>query len=129
MLAQAFLTGGASNHSPAIGANRNGTPVLIGKIKIEAAHMLSDADIDRPLGTIKLRARFEQIERRPDHGPARCGPSRLVVASAQPGSETFAANGPSFSVSVCYEIGECNPLGSVKYLLTKRHLLEHQPFT
>jgi hypothetical protein len=31
----------------------------VGKIKIEPADMLSDAGIDRPLGSIKLRARFE----------------------------------------------------------------------
>ena len=37
--------------------------MLIGKIKIEAAGMLSDADIDRALGTIELRACFEEIER------------------------------------------------------------------
>jgi hypothetical protein len=34
-----------------------------GKIKIEPAGMLGDAGIDRALGTIKLRAGFEQIER------------------------------------------------------------------
>jgi hypothetical protein len=39
--------------------------VLIGKIKIDAARMLSDADADHPLGSIKLRARLKQIERRP----------------------------------------------------------------
>jgi hypothetical protein len=37
--------------------------MLIGKIKIEAAGMLSEADIDRPFGSIKLRVCFEQIER------------------------------------------------------------------
>jgi hypothetical protein len=34
--------------------------MLIGKIKIEPAGMLGDAGIDRALGTIKLRAGFEQ---------------------------------------------------------------------
>jgi hypothetical protein len=53
----------ASEHSPAVGTNRNGAPMLIGKIKIEPAGMLGDAGIDRALGTIKLRAGFEQIER------------------------------------------------------------------
>ena len=48
---------------PAIGANRNDTPMLISKIKVEPAGMLSDADIDCPLGTVKLRACFQQIER------------------------------------------------------------------
>jgi hypothetical protein len=44
---------------PPIGSDLNGTPELVGKIKIEAAGMLSDADMDRPLESIKLRARFE----------------------------------------------------------------------
>jgi hypothetical protein len=48
--------------------------MFIGKIKIEAAVMLSDADIDCVLGSIKFRAGFEQIERRPDHRRARGGP-------------------------------------------------------
>jgi hypothetical protein len=72
-----------------------------------------------------LCARFEQIERRPDYRRARCGPGRLIVAAPQPGSETCTANGPSFSVAVCYEIGECDPAGGMKYLLTEGHLLEH----
>jgi hypothetical protein len=50
---------GRSKHLPAIGSDLNGTPTLVGKIKIEAAGMLSDADVDYPLGAIKLRARFE----------------------------------------------------------------------
>jgi hypothetical protein len=53
----------ASEHSPAIGANRNGTPMLVGKIEIDPARMLSNAHADPPLRSIKLRARFEQIER------------------------------------------------------------------
>jgi hypothetical protein len=76
--------------------------VLIGKIQIEAARMLSDADADHPLGSIKLRARLKQIERRPDRCRACRGPGRLVVTTPQPRSETFAANGPSFAVAACY---------------------------
>src|SRR6516225_10231472 len=100
--------------------------MLIGKIKIEAIGMLSDADIDRPLGSIKLRARFEQIERRSDRGPARHGPGGSVVAAPKPSSEPFAANGPSFSVAFCHEIGESGPARIVKQLLTERHLVEHR---
>ena len=48
--------------------------MLIGKIKIEPAGMLGDAGTDRPLGSIKLRARFEKIERRPDHRGAGAAP-------------------------------------------------------
>jgi hypothetical protein len=28
-------------------------------------------------------------------------------------------------VAICYEIGVCDPVGSVKHLLTDRQLLEH----
>ena len=59
--------------------------MFVGKIKIEAAVMLSNADIDRALGSIKLRAGFEQIERRPDHRRARSGPGA-------PGSSSAAAS-------------------------------------
>ena len=90
--------------------------MLIGKIEIEAPRMLSDADTYGPLGSIKLRARFEEIERRPDYRRARSGPGGLVIAAPQPVSEMFAANGPSFSMAVRYEIGECDPGGSVKQL-------------
>jgi hypothetical protein len=37
--------------------------MLIGKTKIEPAGMLRDTGADRALGSIKLRAGFEQIER------------------------------------------------------------------
>ena len=99
--------------------------MIVGKIEIDPTSMLSEADIDCPLGSIKLRARFEQIERRRDRRPARCGPVRLVVAAPQPGPESLAADGPSFSVAVCYEIGERDPAGSVKYIFAQRHPLEH----
>jgi len=99
--------------------------MIVGKIEIDPTSMLSEADIDCPLGSIKLRARFEQIERRRDRRPARCGPVRLVVAAPQPGPESLAADGPSFSVAVLDEIGECDAAGSVENLFTERHLLEH----
>ena len=99
--------------------------MLISKVEIEPAGMLSDADIDRALGSIELRAGLEEIERRPDHRRARSGPGRLVVAAPQPISEMFAANGPSFSMTICYEVGECHPAESVKQLLTEHYLIEH----
>ena len=99
--------------------------MLIGKIKIQPAGMLSDTDVDAPLGRIKLRARLKQIERRPEGRRTRCVSGRLVVAAPQPCSETLAANGPSFSVAHCYKIGECDPAGSVKQLLAEHHIVEH----
>ncbi len=38
------------------------TPTLVGKIEIDPAGILSDASMDDPLGAIKLRAGFEEIE-------------------------------------------------------------------
>lgn len=40
-------------HAPSIATNRNGTPTLVGKIKIEPAGMLSDAGMDYLLAAIK----------------------------------------------------------------------------
>jgi hypothetical protein len=55
--------------------------MLIGKIKIQPAGMLSDTDVDAPLGRIKLRARLKQIERRPEGRRTRCVSGRLVGAA------------------------------------------------
>src|ERR1044071_7975462 len=49
----------------------------------------------------------------------------MVVAAPHPGAETFAANGPGFSVAVCYEISECNAAWIMEHLFTKDHLVEH----
>jgi hypothetical protein len=85
--------------------------------------MLSETDTDRPLGSVKLRARFEQVERCPDHGRAGGGPRRMIVAA--PHLQTFAANGSRFAVPICYEIGVGDATGSVKDLVTDGHILEH----
>ena len=87
--------------------------------------MLSHADTVRPLGSIKLRACFQEIECRPDHRRTRSDPGRPVIAASYPVSESFAANGPSFSVTLRNEIGECDAGRSVKQLLTEHHLGEH----
>jgi hypothetical protein len=99
--------------------------MFVGEIQIEPPGMLRETHTDGPLGSIKLRARFEQIERGPDHGGTRRGAGRVVVAAPDPGSETFAADRPSFSMAIRYEIGVCDPAGGVKHLLTNRQLLEH----
>jgi hypothetical protein len=99
--------------------------MFVGQIQIEPSGMLRETHTDGPLGSIKLRARLEQIERGPDHGGTRRGAGRVVVAAPDPGSETFAANRPSFSVAVRYEIGVCDPASGVKHLLTNCQLLEH----
>jgi hypothetical protein len=89
------------------------------------AGMLSDAGMNDPLGAIKLRAGFEEIEHRTEHRRAGGGSGGAVIAAPHPGSETFAANGPGFSVAVCYEIGECDPVGRVKQLVTEPYVIEH----
>lgn len=42
--------------------NFDGTPMLVGEIEIDVTCLLGDADMDRALGGIELRARLEQIE-------------------------------------------------------------------
>src|SRR3954447_5787045 len=60
----------AFDHSPALGSTRDGTPVLICKIKIKAAGMLGHTDTDRTLGSIKFRARFRARPRLPRNSSA-----------------------------------------------------------
>jgi hypothetical protein len=48
--------------------------MLIGKIKIEATGMLSETDIDRPFGSIKLRACFERSSADPIADPLGAAP-------------------------------------------------------
>jgi hypothetical protein len=89
---------------PAVEPNLNGTSVRIGKIKIDAARMLSDA--------ILTPAPAHQIGRAPRAVPTRSPPRPPQLRSPgssrpQIGSETFAANGPCFSVAVGYKIGVC----------------------
>jgi hypothetical protein len=76
--------------------------------------MLSNTDINRALWGIELRAGFKQIERSCNDGRARSGPGTFVIGTAYPVSEAFATKGPSFAVTVCYEVSERGPSGSVK---------------
>ena len=82
-------TGGLSDHAPSVGPDLDRTPGSIGEIEIDAAVVLGDADMDRPLGTIELRPRLEQIERRRERCCARGVPGRLVVAAPQPGAKAL----------------------------------------
>jgi hypothetical protein len=51
---------------PAIGADLDGAPELIGKVQVGAIVMLGDAAVDSPLGRLELRAGLEKVEGRPD---------------------------------------------------------------
>ena len=104
----------AIDDPPSVGSNLDGAPMLIGEIKIDAARMLRDADVDRPLRAIKLGARLEHIERRPDRLRAWDDPRRLVIATAQPPPKARAADGPSFPLPIDREIGKCGASNRVK---------------
>ncbi len=54
---------GRSDHLPAVRPDLDRTPARIGEVEIDAAGMLGEADMDRPLGSIELGAGLEQIER------------------------------------------------------------------
>jgi hypothetical protein len=54
----------AADYPPAVGSEFDGTPVIIGEIKIDATRILGEADMDGALRRLKLRPRFEQIELR-----------------------------------------------------------------
>ena len=100
------LTGGHSVHPPAVRSDFDGTPVLVGEIKIDASGMLGDADVDGALGSVKLRPRLEQIEFRGDRVPAQGASRGLIVAATQPTSKALAADWPGFPVTVDREIGK-----------------------
>ena len=99
--------------------------MLVGKIEKDPVGMFSNAHADRPLGSIKLCARFEQIERRRYDRSIWRGPGGAVVAAPHPVAETFAANRPGFPMTLCYQISECNAAWIMEHLFTEDHLLEH----
>ena len=68
-------TGGDPITLPAVRPDLDRTPARIGEVEIDAAGLLGEADMDRPLGSIELGAGLEQIERRTDLGE-RSGPPR-----------------------------------------------------
>jgi hypothetical protein len=45
--------------APSIGSNFGGLPAMVREIQIDVVLMLGDADVDRTLRSIELRARFE----------------------------------------------------------------------
>ena len=52
-----------ADDAPALRSDLDRAPAVIGEIEIDVPRMLGEADMDRPLGTIKLRMRLEQVER------------------------------------------------------------------
>jgi len=97
---------------PSIGSNLDRTPTVVSKIQIDATFMLSDSEVNGPLGCVKLCARFKQIEGRADRSSACGGTCGLVIFPPQPGATT--ANRPGFPVSIDHEIGKRRAIGAVK---------------
>jgi hypothetical protein len=87
--------------------------------------LLSGADVDRALRAIKLRPRFQQIQRCANLGCARGLPCRLVIAALEKGPKPLAADGPSLSVAGEDDIGKCGATGGVKQLLTLHDVAKH----
>jgi hypothetical protein len=98
--------------------------VIVGEIKINVACLLGDADMDRALGSVKLRPHLEQIELQGDCCRAQ-GARGLVIAATQPTAKALAADGPGFPVTIDQEIGKSGAAGGVKERLTRRNLGEH----
>src|SRR5262249_16801992 len=62
--AQIRLKSGSSRPTaPSVASDLNGAPALIGEIEIDSAAMLREANMDSPLGAVKLSLRLKQIER------------------------------------------------------------------
>lgn len=88
-------SGGNSNDPPPVGPNVDGAPMFVGEIKKDVAVVLGDADVNRPLGAVKLRPGFEQVEGRIQAICARCIPRRRVVLAPEPCAKAHAADRPS----------------------------------
>jgi hypothetical protein len=48
-----------ADDAPTVGADLDGAPAFIGEIEMDLAGMLGEADMNRPLGAIKLGVRLE----------------------------------------------------------------------
>ena len=70
--------------------------------------------MNRALRGVKLGARLEQIDRRPNYLHARSAASLLIVSTSQPVPKLPAANGPGFTMAVDREIDEGVAVGVVK---------------
>src|SRR5262249_57693098 len=99
---------------PSIRPYLDGLPIFVGKIEIGAAVVFSDPDVNRALRGIKLGARLEQIDRRPDCLRARGAAGLLIVSTSQPMPKLPAANGPGFTAAIDREIGEGGAVGIMK---------------
>ncbi len=90
----------AADYPPAIGSDFDGTPVIVGEIKIDATRILGEADMDGALRSVKLRARLEQIEFRGNRLPGQGASRDLEIAATQPAAKALAADGPGFPVTI-----------------------------
>src|SRR5262249_38838729 len=99
---------------PSVRPYLDGSPIFVGEVEIGAAVAFSHAHVNRALRGVKLGARLDQIDRRPDCLRARSAAVRLIVSTPQPIPKLPAANRPGFTMSVDREIGEGRAVGIVK---------------
>jgi hypothetical protein len=52
-----------ADDAPSVGSDLDGAPALIGEIEIDVALVLREANMDFPLGALKLSLRLKEIER------------------------------------------------------------------
>jgi hypothetical protein len=97
---------------PSVRPYLDGSPILVGKIEIGAAVVFSDPDVNRALRGVKLGARLEQIDRRPDRLRARGAPGLLILSTSQPMPELPTADGPVSRWPSIARSPKATPLGS-----------------
>jgi hypothetical protein len=73
---------------------------------IDAALMLSNAQVHRLFWPIELGPRFQVVERHLDGQAARRGARRCVVGTPQEGSEALAADRPSLTMVINYDVSK-----------------------
>ncbi len=110
---------------PTIGSDFNRAPTVVSKIQIDPTLMLRDAQVNGPLGRVKLCACFKQINGRADRSSAWRVAGGFVIFPPQPGTKTATANGPGFSVPINQQIRKRGAIGGVKQVRAECELSEH----
>src|SRR5262245_41493692 len=88
------------NDPPAARCDLDCLPVRIGKVEVEAALVLGDAQVNRSFWRIELGPRFELIKCHLDGHGARGCPGRFVVGTPQEGLKAPAADWPSLTMAI-----------------------------
>jgi hypothetical protein len=72
---------------PPVWVNFDGTPLLVGEIKIEATLLLGDLHVNPPSRRIELSLGFQRIESRPERRWRWGAAGRWIIAAPQPRPE------------------------------------------